>query len=72
MSARERLGLYPAIEPYRQERLKVGEGHELYVEECGNPNGKPALIVHGGPGGGCNSTMRRYHDPARYLSLIHI
>ena len=70
MSARERLGLYPAIEPYRQDRLKVGGGHEIYFEECGNPDGKPVLIVHGGPGGGCNSTMRRYHDPARYRIML--
>ena len=70
MSARERLGLYPAIEPYRQERLKVGSGHEIYFEECGNPDGKPVLVVHGGPGGGCNSTMRRYHDPARYRIVL--
>ena len=70
MSARERLGLYPAIEPYRQDRLKVGGGHEIYFEECGNPNGKPVLIVHGGPGGGCNPTMRRYHDPARYRIVL--
>ena len=70
MSARERLALYPAIEPYRHERLKVGGGHEIYFEECGNPNGKPVLIVHGGPGGGCNPTMRRYHDPARYRIIL--
>ena len=70
MSARERLGLYPPIEPYRQERLKVGGGHEIYFEECGNPDGKPALIVHGGPGGGCNATMRRFHDPARYRIVL--
>ena len=53
MSARERLGLHPPIEPYRQGRLKVGGGHEIFYEECGNPDGRPALIVHGGPGGGC-------------------
>ena len=70
MSARERLGLYPAIEPYRQERLKVGGGYEIYFEECGNPRGRPVAIVHGGPGGGCNSTMRRYHDPARYRIVL--
>jgi proline iminopeptidase len=70
MSARERLGLYPAIEPYRQERLKVGDGYEIYFEECGNPHGRPVAIVHGGPGGGCNSTMRRYHDPARYRIVL--
>ena len=70
MSPRERLGLYPPIEPYRQGRLKVGGGHEIYFEECGNPDGRPALIVHGGPGGGCNATMRRYHDPARYRIIL--
>ena len=70
MSARERLGLYPPIEPYRQERLKVGGGHEVYFEECGNPAGKPVAIVHGGPGGGCNTAMRRYHDPARYRIVL--
>ena len=70
MSARERLGLYPAIEPYRQERLKVDGRYEIYFEECGNPSGKPVAIVHGGPGGGCNSTMRRYHDPARYRIIL--
>ena len=66
MSARERRALYPAIEPYRHDRLKVGAGHEIYYEECGNRFGKPVVIVHGGPGGGCNATMRRYHDPERY------
>jgi proline iminopeptidase len=70
MSAHERLGLYPPVEPYRQERLKVGGGHEMYFEECGNPAGKPVAIVHGGPGGGCNTAMRRYHDPARYRIVL--
>src|SRR5262249_38454035 len=70
MSARERLSLYPAIEPYRQERLSVGGGHEIYFEECGNPAGKPVLIVHGGPGGGCNAAMRRYHDPVGYRIVL--
>jgi proline iminopeptidase len=70
MSARERHTLYPPIEPYRQDRLKVGGGHEIYFEECGNPKGKPALVVHGGPGGGCNSTMRRFHDPALYRIVL--
>lgn len=70
MSARDRLGLYPAIEPFRHGRLKVGDGHEIYFEECGHPEGKPVAIVHGGPGGGCNATMRRYHDPARYRIIL--
>ncbi|HEX5958495.1 MAG TPA: prolyl aminopeptidase [Hyphomicrobiaceae bacterium] len=70
MSARERLTLYPPTEPYRHGRLKVGAGHEIYYEECGNPSGRPVAIVHGGPGGGCNATMRRYHDPARYRIVL--
>ena len=70
MSARERLSLYPAIEPYRVGRLQVTGGHELYFEECGNPRGKPALLVHGGPGGGSNAHMRRYHDPRTYRIIL--
>ncbi len=70
MSARERLELYPAIEPYRSGRLAVGNGHELHFEECGNPDGRPALVVHGGPGGGTNPNMRRYHDPRHYRIVL--
>ena len=70
MHEQERLTLYSPIEPYRQGRLKVGGGHEIYFEECGNAAGTPVLIVHGGPGGGCNATMRRYHDPARYRIVL--
>jgi proline iminopeptidase len=70
MSAPQRLSLYPTIEPYRTGRLAVTGGHELFFEECGNPAGKPTLIVHGGPGGGCNASMRRYHDPAEYRIIL--
>ncbi len=70
MSARERLGLYAAIEPYSHGRLKAGGGHEIYYEECGRPDGEPALVIHGGPGGGSNPTMRRYHDPRRYRIIL--
>lgn len=70
MTIRDKLGLYPPNAPYREHRLAVGEGHELHVEECGKPNGQPALIVHGGPGGGSNPTMRRYHDPERYRIIL--
>ena len=65
-----RHGLYPPIEPYAQGRLPVTGGHEIYYEQCGNPQGKPALLVHGGPGGGSNATMRRYHDPSRYRIIL--
>lgn len=70
MTLRDRLGLYPALAPYREHRLAVGMGHVIHVEECGNPNGLPALIVHGGPGGGSNPTMRRYHDPDLYRIIL--
>lgn len=69
-AAPQRHSLYPPIEPYAQGRLAVSGGHEIYFEQCGNPHGKPALLVHGGPGGGCNATMRRYHDPSRYHIIL--
>ncbi len=62
--------LFPEIKPHKRHQLKVSDLHELYYEECGNPNGKPALLVHGGPGGGCNPMMRRYHDPKRYRIIL--
>lgn len=64
------LELYPAIAPFNTGRLKVSDLHEIYFEECGNPDGVPALMVHGGPGGGSNPTMRRYHDPAYYRIIL--
>jgi proline iminopeptidase len=70
MTVRDRLDLYPPLTPYRERRLAVGGGHELYVEECGNPSGQPVLIIHGGPGGGSNPTMRRYHDPKRFRIIL--
>jgi proline iminopeptidase len=62
--------LYPAIEPFMTGRLDVGDGHSMYFEQCGNPNGVPVAIVHGGPGGGCSPLMRRYHDPAHYRIIL--
>ncbi len=67
---RDRVGLYPPVEPYMQARMAVTGGHELYYEQSGNPNGIPVLVVHGGPGGGSNPTMRRCHDPARYRIIL--
>lgn len=61
---------YPEIKPYNSGRLKVSDIHELYYEECGNPNGKPVVMVHGGPGGGCNNSMRRLHDPSAYRIIL--
>jgi proline iminopeptidase len=62
--------LYPALEPYRVHRLKVSDLHELQVEESGNPDGKPVIFLHGGPGGGTSPKHRRYFDPERYRIIL--
>jgi proline iminopeptidase len=63
-------GLYPPIEPYARGHLDVGDGHRIYWETCGNPQGKPAVFLHGGPGGGCNADHRRLFDPDRYRIVL--
>ena len=62
--------LHPAVEPYARHEIAVGGGHVLYVEECGNPHGRPVLVLHGGPGGGCSPYMRRFFDPAHYRVVL--
>jgi proline iminopeptidase len=64
------LTLYPPIKPYAQNRLAVEPPHELYIEECGNPEGLPILVVHGGPGAGLNEDYRRYFDPTIYRIIL--
>lgn len=64
------LSLFPASEPYRTFRIKVSNLHELYVEEVGNPQGKPVVFLHGGPGAGCNPNQRRFFDPAHYRIIL--
>lgn len=59
-------GLYPEIEPYETGFLDVGDGHTIYWERVGTKGGKPAVFLHGGPGGGVNPTQRRVFDPALY------
>lgn len=61
---------YPPIEPYRTGRLKVSSVHELYFEESGNPQGKPVVFVHGGPGGGTEPLHRRFFNPERYRIIL--
>ncbi|MGI8840309.1 MAG: prolyl aminopeptidase [Caulobacteraceae bacterium] len=61
-----RRGLYPECEPFASGWLAVGGGHEIYHEECGAPGGAPAVVLHGGPGGAINPTMRRFFDPGRW------
>lgn len=62
--------LYPAIDPFDQRMLDTGDGHTIYVEQCGNPKGQPVIVLHGGPGGGCSPAMRRYFDPDVYRVVL--
>ena len=66
----ERRELYPEIEPFASGHLSVGDGHEIYFEQCGNPQGKPVVFLHGGPGAGCNPKSRRFFDPAKYRIVL--
>ncbi|MFO0552495.1 MAG: prolyl aminopeptidase [Polyangiaceae bacterium] len=66
----ERRTLYPSIEPYDQGMLRVSDVHTIYYEQCGNPNGKPAVFVHGGPGGGTDPKHRRFFDPEKYRIVL--
>ncbi len=61
---------FPAIEPYASGMLDVGDGHQAYWESCGNPHGRPALFLHGGPGTGCSANQRRFFDPERYRIVL--
>ncbi len=63
-------GLFPEIEPFEAGLLDVGEGNRVYWETCGNPGGKPAVVVHGGPGSGCTPLHRRFFDPTRYRIVL--
>jgi proline iminopeptidase len=66
MSAGGRRGLYVETEPFASGWLDTAGPHEIYYEECGTRSGRPALVLHGGPGGAINPTMRRFFDPARW------
>jgi proline iminopeptidase len=66
----QRRGLYPEIEPYETGMLDVGEGHSLYYERVGTPGAKPAVFLHGGPGGGMSPDHRRQWDPELYNVLL--
>ena len=62
--------LYPPIEPFETGMLDTGDGHQVYWERCGNPKGKPAVFLHGGPGSGCSPDHRRLFDPAKYCVTL--
>ncbi len=62
--------LHPPVSPFNSGYLRVSDIHEIYFEECGNPRGKPAVFLHGGPGGGTDPKMRRFFDPKRYRIVL--
>jgi len=62
--------LYPPVDPFDQQMLDMDHGHRVYVEQCGNPDGIPVIVLHGGPGGGCSPAMRRYFDPGIYRVVL--
>ena len=62
--------LYPDLEPFDSGTLRADARHALHYEQCGNPDGKPVVVLHGGPGAGCNAKMRRFHDPAKYRIVL--
>jgi proline iminopeptidase len=64
------MALFPLPDSYRQSLVSVGQGHQLYVEESGNPDGVPVVVLHGGPGGGCSPFMRRFFDPRRFRIIL--
>jgi proline iminopeptidase len=66
----ERRTFYPDLLPFNRGRLRVSPLHEIYFEECGNPQGKPAVVLHGGPGGGISPFLRQSHDPAAYRIIL--
>jgi proline iminopeptidase len=62
--------LYPALAPFDHQYYDVGQGHRVYVEQCGNPDGLPVVVFHGGPGGGCSPAMRRYFNPRVFRVIL--
>jgi proline iminopeptidase len=70
-SASEDISLWPEIEPYESGYLRVSDIHKIHYELCGNPEGKPVFVLHGGPGGSCSPYMRRFFNPEVFLIVLH-
>lgn len=62
--------LFAQTAPFMTRMLDVGDGHSIYIEQCGNPDGVPVVVLHGGPGGGCSPAMRRFFDPSVYRIIL--
>ena len=69
-AASNRRGLFADNEPFASGWLPADGAHEIYYEECGAPHGRPCVILHGGPGGAINPTMRRFFDPAKWRMAL--
>ena len=69
-ASQNRRGLFPETEAFNSGWLPPADGHEIFFEECGNPNGRPCVILHGGPGGAINPTMRRFFDPSKWRMAL--
>ena len=70
-SSDNETNLWPEIEPFDTGYLEVSDIHEIYYELCGNPDGIPVFVIHGGPGAGCSPYMRRFFNPEKYLIVLH-
>ena len=70
LDSTSRRGFHPEIEPFNSGTLAVSDLHTIYYEQCGNPFGKPVVMLHGGPGGGMTRAMRRLHDPTTYRIVL--
>ena len=69
-SSTNRRGLFPESEPFTYGWMPTGGEHEIFYEVCGNPEGKPCVILHGGPGGAINPTMRRFFNPSKWKMVM--
>ncbi len=65
-----RRSLYPARDAFHTQTLEVSGGHTIYIEQSGREDGEPVVVLHGGPGGGCSPSMRRFFDPDRYRVIL--
>jgi len=68
---KKEISLWPEIEPSKTDYLRVSDLHEIYYELCGNPQGKPVFVLHGGPGAGCSPYYRRFFNPDKFLIVLH-
>ena len=70
MTPQSKFELFPPVEPYHTDFLKVSDLHTIYYEEVGNPDGQPAIFVHGGPGGGISPAYRQFFNPDKYRLIL--